>query len=97
MHILLIHQAFASIDEPGGTRHYELARFLTERGHRVTVITSPVSYLTGSSAQSPTPRRRRRAAHLERLHLPCPAPQLRASCVQLRELHVLLLQRRGCA
>jgi glycosyltransferase involved in cell wall biosynthesis len=52
MHILLIHQAFATIDEPGGTRHHELARFLAERGHRVTVIASPVSYLTGDSAHS---------------------------------------------
>jgi hypothetical protein len=49
MHILLIHQAFASLDEPGGTRHHELARYLAARGHRVTVITSPVSYLTGTS------------------------------------------------
>jgi len=48
MHILLIHQAFATLDEPGGTRHYELARGLVARGHRVTVIASPVSYLTGS-------------------------------------------------
>jgi glycosyltransferase involved in cell wall biosynthesis len=50
MHILLIHQAFAAIDEPGGTRHHEFARFLASRGHRVTVITSPVSYLTGGVA-----------------------------------------------
>ena len=49
MHILLIHQAFAALDEAGGTRHYELARYLVARGHRVTVITSPVSYLTGKS------------------------------------------------
>lgn len=47
MHILLIHQVFAALDEPGGTRHHELARFLAARGHRVTVITGPVSYLTG--------------------------------------------------
>lgn len=50
MHILLIHQAFAALDEPGGTRHHELARFLVSRGHQVTVIASPVSYLTGSAA-----------------------------------------------
>ncbi len=49
MHILLIHQAFVALDEPGGTRHYELARFLADRGHQITVITSPVSYLTGKS------------------------------------------------
>lgn len=47
MHILIIHQAFASLDEPGGTRHFEFARLLTSRGHKVTVIASPVSYITG--------------------------------------------------
>ncbi len=50
MHILLIHQAFAALDEPGGTRHHELARFLVSKGHRVTVIASPVSYLTGTTS-----------------------------------------------
>jgi hypothetical protein len=49
MHILLVHQAFAALDEAGGTRHHELARYLAARGHRVTVIASPVSYLTGAS------------------------------------------------
>lgn len=48
MHILIIHQAFASLDEPGGTRHYEFAQLLVSRGHQVTVIASPVSYITGS-------------------------------------------------
>jgi glycosyltransferase involved in cell wall biosynthesis len=52
MHILIIHQAFASMDEPGGTRHYELARYLAARGHRVTVIASPVSYITGAATVS---------------------------------------------
>jgi glycosyltransferase involved in cell wall biosynthesis len=55
MHILLIHQAFASLDEPGGTRHHELARYLVQHGHRVTVIASPVSYLTGTSPPTPAP------------------------------------------
>ena len=49
MHILLIHQAFAAINEPGGTRHHEIAQFLENQGHRVTIIASPVSYLTGRS------------------------------------------------
>lgn len=49
MHILLIHQAFAALDEPGGTRHHELALYLAARGHRVTIIASPVSYLTGTA------------------------------------------------
>ncbi|MBC8504543.1 MAG: glycosyltransferase family 4 protein [Anaerolineales bacterium] len=52
MHILLIHQAFAALNEPGGTRHHEIARNLVERGHLVTVIASPVSYLTGSETAS---------------------------------------------
>lgn len=47
MHILIIHQAFASLDEPGGTRHHEFARELAAAGHRVTIIASPVSYITG--------------------------------------------------
>lgn len=49
MHILLIHQAFAALDEPGGTRHHEIAQYLAKRGHQVTIIASPVSYLTGKS------------------------------------------------
>ena len=53
MHILIIHQAFASLDEPGGTRHYEFARLLAARGHQVTVIASPVSYITGVPLQLP--------------------------------------------
>ncbi len=52
IHILLIHQAFATLDEPGGTRHYEMARAFAQNGHRVTIITSPVSYLTGKSRQA---------------------------------------------
>ena len=54
MHILLIHQAFAALGEPGGTRHHELARWLARRGHRVTILAGQVSYLTGEAgAQSP--------------------------------------------
>lgn len=58
MHVLLIHQAFTALDEPGGTRHAELVQFLASRGHKVTVIASPVSYLTGKktsgSAEKPS-------------------------------------------
>ena len=50
MKILLIHQAFAALDEAGGTRHHELARYLVQKGHKVTVIASPVSYLTGTDS-----------------------------------------------
>lgn len=51
MHILLIHQAFAALNEPGGTRHYEFAHFFVEQGHQVTVIASPISYLSGTNNQ----------------------------------------------
>lgn len=47
MNIILIHQAFTRIDEPGGTRHHEFARYLAQQGHRVTVLAGPESYLTG--------------------------------------------------
>lgn len=50
MHALLIHQAFVSPDEPGGTRHYELACHLLQAGHQCTIITSDLSYLTGQRA-----------------------------------------------
>jgi glycosyltransferase involved in cell wall biosynthesis len=44
---ILIHQAFASMDEPGGTRHYELARRLVSQGQQFTIVASDVSYHTG--------------------------------------------------
>lgn len=47
MHILLIHQAFMTSSDAGGTRHYELAQHLTQEGHRFTAIASTISYLTG--------------------------------------------------
>jgi glycosyltransferase involved in cell wall biosynthesis len=50
MHILIVHQAFASISEPGGTRHHEMARHFCKQGHRVSVLTGQVSYLTGHGA-----------------------------------------------
>ncbi len=50
MHILLIHQVFVSPQEPGGTRHYELAQHTLERGHQFTIVASALSYLTGKPA-----------------------------------------------
>ena len=52
MRILLIHQAFAALGEPGGTRHHEFCRWLAENGHTVTVVTGRVSYLTGDTVSS---------------------------------------------
>lgn len=45
--ILLIHQAFVSGKEAGGTRHLELGRRLRESGIRLTVVASSLSYLSG--------------------------------------------------
>lgn len=53
MHVLLIHQLFATGDEAGGTRHFEIARRWTAAGDRVTVLTSPANYLTGASTPAP--------------------------------------------
>lgn len=47
MRILIIHQVFVSPKEAGGTRHFELARYLRNKGHQVTIVASDVSYLTG--------------------------------------------------
>ncbi len=47
MHILLIHQLFVRPEDPGGTRHYDFARHLVGKGHRVTVLAGTRSYLTG--------------------------------------------------
>jgi glycosyltransferase involved in cell wall biosynthesis len=55
MHILIVHQAFAALDEPGGTRHHEMALHLSRKGHRVTVIASPVSYITGAARRARIP------------------------------------------
>lgn len=52
MHILLIHQAFASLQEAGGTRHFEMAKLLAEHGHKITIIASPISYITGKASSN---------------------------------------------
>ena len=52
MHVLIIHQAFASATEAGGTRHYEFARHLVSQGHRVTVVAGRINYLTGADLKN---------------------------------------------
>jgi glycosyltransferase involved in cell wall biosynthesis len=47
MHTLLIHQAFTTPDDAGGTRHYELAQFAIARGERFSVVASDFGYLSG--------------------------------------------------
>lgn len=47
MRILLINQAFVGPDEPGHTRHFELARWLQSQGHELVIIASKLNYQTG--------------------------------------------------
>ena len=47
MHVLLIHQAFASPEDAGGTRHYELARRFVDEGHHFSIVASDLVYLSG--------------------------------------------------
>ena len=49
MRVVLLHQAFASGSEAGGTRHWELGSRLPQYGHHLTVVGSAVSYLTGKA------------------------------------------------
>ena len=47
MKILLINQAFVSPDEPGHTRHFEMAKFLQSHGHELVIVASDLNYQTG--------------------------------------------------
>ena len=47
MKILLINQAFVAPDEPGHTRHFEMAQFLRVRGHELIIVASDLNYQTG--------------------------------------------------
>ena len=47
MRILLLNQAFVGPDEPGHTRHYEMAQYLRERGHELVIVASKLNYQTG--------------------------------------------------
>lgn len=47
MRVLLIHQIFVTPSEGGGTRHYELLKYLANKGHTVKVVASKLDYLSG--------------------------------------------------
>lgn len=49
VHALLIHQAFVSPNEAGGTRHFEFAQRMLKGGDRFTIVASTLSYLTGEN------------------------------------------------
>lgn len=47
MNIWIINQYVRLPEQGGGTRHFQLSRELIKQGHDVTLIASPISYLTG--------------------------------------------------
>jgi len=47
MKILLLNQAFVSPEEPGHTRHFEMAKFLQARGLELVIVASDLNYQTG--------------------------------------------------
>ena len=54
MRLLLIHQAFNSPDEAGGTRHFELAQRCVKEGHAFSIVASDVIYLSGKRRDGKT-------------------------------------------
>ncbi len=55
MKILLINQSFVSPNEPGHTRHFEMAQYLRKHGHELVIVGGDVNYQTG---QQTTKRQR---------------------------------------
>jgi glycosyltransferase involved in cell wall biosynthesis len=47
MRILLLNQVFVAPDEPGHTRHFEMAQFLRAHGHELVIVASDLNYQTG--------------------------------------------------
>jgi glycosyltransferase involved in cell wall biosynthesis len=47
MKILLLNQSFVSPDEPGHTRHFEMAQYLRGCGHELVIVASDSNYQTG--------------------------------------------------
>ena len=53
VHILYIHQHFATNDNAGGTRSYDYARYLVKAGHRVTVLSGRYASSVGRNGIFP--------------------------------------------
>lgn len=47
MKVLLINQSFVPPDEPGHTRHFEMAQYLRGCGHEMVIVASDANYQTG--------------------------------------------------
>lgn len=52
MHFLLIHAYFLPPDAPGSIRWNEMGRVWAEEGHRLTVITGTIDYISGQPYQA---------------------------------------------
>ena len=53
MHVMLIHQAFISPKEAGGTRHLELGQRFVREGNDFTIVASNLSYHSGKQVEPP--------------------------------------------
>lgn len=51
MKILLIHQYFLGVNEPGGSRFNQFVKYWEEMGHEITVIAGTVHYSTGKKPE----------------------------------------------
>lgn len=54
MNLLLIHQAFVSPHEAGGTRHFEFGKYCVAHGIAFSIIASEISYLSGNKVNKNT-------------------------------------------
>jgi glycosyltransferase involved in cell wall biosynthesis len=67
-HVLLIHQAFVTPEDSGGTRHFELFTHAAGFGHRATVVTAEVGYLSGQD-QTKHESKRGNSLAIERIRI----------------------------
>jgi len=67
MHVLYYHQHFSTPSGPGGTRSYEMARGLIERGHRVTMVCG--SYAGADTGLRGRPVRGIRKGDIDGIHV----------------------------
>lgn len=65
MNILLVHQFFLEEDDPGGSRFNEMAKIWALNGHKVTVISGMLNYLT-----SKVPEKYQGKEHVREDYLP---------------------------
>ncbi len=50
MHILIVHQYFLGKDDAGGSRWNQFAKYWSQAGHKITILSGMVHYGTGKKA-----------------------------------------------